>query len=98
MLQERALGDKWRAEQDLLSLELVKSEFPNTKQGILSAMSSEFDPLGIAMPYVIKAELIIQKLWKRHIAWDDELPNDILQKWQSWKEGLKASQTIMVPR
>ena len=46
-------------------------------------MSSEFDPLGIAMPYVIKAKLIIQKLWRRHIAWDDELPSDILQKWQS---------------
>ena len=29
--QERALGVKWCAEQDLLSLNPVKSEFPNTK-------------------------------------------------------------------
>ena len=50
------------------------------------------------MPYVIKAKLIIQEPWRRHIAWDDELPNNILQKWQSLKEGLKASQTIMIPR
>ena len=48
--QERALGVKWCAEQDLLSLEPGKSEFPNTKRGILSAMSSVFDPLGIAVP------------------------------------------------
>ena len=86
--QERALGVKWCV--DLLSLEPVKSEFPNTKRGILSATSSVFDPLGIAAPYVIQAKLIIQELWRRHIAWDDVLPNDILQKWQSWKEGLKA--------
>ena len=96
--QERALGVKWCTEQDLLSLEPVKSEFPNTKRGILSATSSVFDPLGIAAPYVIKAKLIIQELWRRHIEWDDELPNDILQRWQCWKEGLKASQKIAIPR
>ena len=96
--QERASGVKWCVEQDLLSLQPAKSEFPNTKRGILSATSSVFDPLGIAAPYVIKEKLIIQELWRCHIAWDDKLPNDILQKWQSWKEGLKASRTIMIPR
>ena len=96
--QERALGVKWCAEQDLLSLEPVKSEFPNTKRGILSAMSSVFDPLGIAVPYVIKGKLIIQELWRRQIDWDDELPDDILHKWQSWKESLKSLRTIMIPR
>ena len=47
--QERALGVKWCVEQDLLSLGPVKSEFQNTKRGILSATSSVFDPLGIAL-------------------------------------------------
>jgi len=77
----------------------VKSVFPNTKREILSATSSVFDPLGIAAPYVVKAKLIIiQELWRRNIDWDDELPDDILQKWQSWKEGLKSSRTITIPR
>lgn len=80
--QERALGVKWCAEQDLLSLEPAKSKFPNTKRGILSATSSVFDPLGLAAPYVIKAKVIIQELWRRQIEWDSELPNDILQKRQ----------------
>ncbi len=95
--QERALGVKWCAEQDLLSLEPVKSEFPNTKRGILSSTSSVFDPLGLAAPCVIKAKLIIQELWRRAIDWDDELSNDILQKWQSWKESLKTSRTTAIP-
>ena len=96
--QGRALGVKWCVEQDLLCLEPVKSEFPNTKRGILSATSSVFDPLGLAAPYVMKAKLIIQELWRRHIEWDEELPDDILQRWQSWKDGLKTSQIIAVPR
>ncbi|XP_022799870.1 uncharacterized protein LOC111337773 [Stylophora pistillata] len=60
--QERVLGVKWCAEQDLLSLEPAKSKFPNTKRGILSVTSSVFDPLGLTAPYVIKAKLIIQEL------------------------------------
>lgn len=98
MPQERTLGVKWCAEQNRLSIEPVKSEFQNIKRGILSTSSSVFDSLDIAVPYVIKAKLIIQELWRRHTEWDDELPNDILQKWQSWKEGLKASRTIAIPR
>lgn len=46
----------------------------------------------------MKAKLIIQELWRRHIEWDEELPDDILQRWQSWKDGLKTSQIIAVPR
>ena len=37
--QEKDLGIKWCAGQDLLSLEPVKSEFPNTKRGIFDSMS-----------------------------------------------------------
>ena len=96
--QERALGVKWYTEQDFLCLQPVKSGFPDTKRGILSAACSVFDPLGFAAPYVIQAKLIIQELWRRQIDWDEELPDEILQGWQSWKDGLKSSQIIAVPR
>lgn len=54
----------------------MRSEFPNTKRGVLSATSSVFEPLGLAAPYVIKAKLIIQEYWSRQIKWDEVLPND----------------------
>lgn len=75
----------------------MRSEFPNTKRGVLSATSSVFEPLGLAAPYVIKAKLIIQKNWRRQIKWDEVLPNDIPQQWQVWKNALKTSQPIAVP-
>ena len=96
--QERALGVKWYTEQDFLCLQLVKSGFPDTKRGILSATSGVFAPLGFAVPYVIREKLIVQELWRRQIDWDEELPDEILQSWQSWKHGLKSSQIIAVPR
>lgn len=36
LLQERVLGVKWCAEEDLSSLKPMKSEFPKTKQQALS--------------------------------------------------------------
>ena len=54
--QERAPGVKWCAVEDLPSLKPVRSEFPNTKRGVLSTTSSLFEPLGLAAPYVIKAK------------------------------------------
>ena len=36
LLQERVLGVKWCAKEDLLSLKPMKSEFPKTKQQALS--------------------------------------------------------------
>ena len=89
--QERALGVKWCAVQALLSLKPKRSEFPNSKRGVLSATSSVFEPLGLAAPYVIKAKLIIQEHWRRQIKCDKVLPNDSLKKWQVWKNGLKTS-------
>ena len=95
--QERALGVKWCAVEDLPSLKPVRSEFSNTKRGVLSTTSSLFEALGLAAPYVIKAKLIIQEHRRRQIKWDEVLPNDIPQQWQVWKNGLKTLQPIAVP-
>lgn len=40
----------------------VKSEFSNTKRGVLHVTGSVFDPLVLAAQYLIKTKLIIQEL------------------------------------
>ena len=49
-------------------------------------------------PYVLKAKLIVQELWRRQIEWDEVLPDDMLQQCQIGEGGLKISQPIAVPR
>ena len=55
----------------------MKSEFSNTRRGVLRVTGSVFDPLALAAPYLIKAKLIIQELQRCQIEWDDVLPNNI---------------------
>ena len=50
---KRALGVLWDPKQDALKIRTVSKEVPNTKRGILSFVSSVFDPLGILSPSLI---------------------------------------------
>ena len=50
---------------------------PLTKHGILSAVSSLYDPMGVVCPIVLEAKKVLQKLWKLNLGWDNEIPEDL---------------------
>ena len=93
---ERALGMIWDINQDTLTFKPVTREYPNSKRGILSLVSSVFDPLGILTPSLLELKLIIQELWKLKIDWDSKIPLEIKTRWIKWKSGLgKISQVSL---
>ena len=61
-------------------------------------MSKFFDPLGLQAPVLIKAKILMQDVWKRHIKWDDPLPEDLLSRWLIIRTDLDAATTTSVPR
>ena len=52
---ERALGVLWNVEKDVFQFEVFKPDKPATKRGILSAISSLYDPMGFVCPVVLEA-------------------------------------------
>ena len=60
---ERTLGILWVPEQDVLRVKVINKEAPDTKRGIMSFVSSIFDPLGILTPALIDPKCIKQDLW-----------------------------------
>ena len=44
---EKALSIYWNTEEDCLGFEVTLKERPNTKRGMLSVVSSIYDPLGL---------------------------------------------------
>ena len=95
---ERALGVLWDPKQDVLKIKTVNKEVPNTRRGILSFISSIFDPLGILSPSLIDPKQIIQDLWKQNIDWEEQIPADILQRSQKWKSTLKKLESVKISR
>ena len=51
-----------------------------TKRHFLSVVASVFDPLGLISPVVVACKLVLQKIWRSKLRWDDLLPADIAEE------------------
>ena len=68
---EHTLGLKWSVESDVFFFQFSDPGKPVTKRGILSTVSSVFDPLGIVSPVTLLGRLLLQKLCSLSCGWDD---------------------------
>ena len=69
--EERALGILWNTETDTLSFKIKTKERPTTRRGMLSTVSSIYDPLGFVAPILLKPKALLQRLCRLNLAWDD---------------------------
>ena len=47
---------------------------------------------------MLEPKLIIPELWRRNLAWDEQLPEDIKQRWLAWKRNIPSLAKIKIPR
>jgi len=70
---ERALGIRWDVETDTFGLKISLKDKPSTRRGILSIVSSIYDPLGFAAPFILPAKRLLQNLCRRGLGWDNSV-------------------------
>ena len=78
---ERTLSVQWDVEKDAFLFKVREPHQPPTKLGILSAVSSLYDPMGFVCPVVLEAKKFLQRLWKLNLGWDDLIPEDLQSLW-----------------
>lgn len=71
-------------------------ERPLTRRGILSTVSSFYDPLGILAPVVFTAKRILQDLCRNRLGWDDVIPAVVAQEWIDWMKELHQLEGIIL--
>ena len=98
LISERTLGLIWNIEIDTFTFKLVIKDLPDTKRGILSIVSSVFDPLGILTPSLIEANYIIHHLWREKVDWDKPILTYLNKRWNLWKQEMNSISTISLPR
>ena len=79
---ERALGVQWAIESDMFGFMFVIKDQPLTRRGILSTISSVYDPLGIAAPFLLVGKKILQDLCQTKLGWDDEICEEFRVRWE----------------
>ena len=79
------LGLQWNTCTDVLSFpqrEIKPNDTtPVTKRSVLQGASRQYDPLGWLAPVTIRAKLLIQELWRKQVAWDDPLEQELQNDW-----------------
>ena len=96
---ERALGVHWCVESDTFGFRILVKDKPLTRRGILSIVSSIYDPLGFAAPFALIAKKLLQDLCREErLGWDDQLPDCYLRRWEKWRNELPSLERLSFPR
>ena len=85
---ERALGTFWSMEEDSFFFRLSLKQKPITRRGMLSTVYGIYDILGLISPVIITAKMLLQKLCKSKVGWDEPIGEEIAQHWSDWLESL----------
>lgn len=93
------LGLHWDPVRDELFYKLRLDDSTSaTKRQALSVTARLYDPTGMLGPVVAKAKIFIQTLWKRGLAWDAPLPDELLAEWLTFRNGLRRLESLRIPR
>ena len=95
---ERALGVHRNVETDKFQYNVCIREKPATRRGILSVISSIYDPPGMAAPFILNAKLILQRLYRERLRWDEEIPEKEVKNWRKWLDELETLKEFEVDR
>ncbi|KAF0751198.1 Uncharacterized protein FWK35_00016915, partial [Aphis craccivora] len=97
----KILGLLWCPERDVFKYKIeitALNDLPVTKRNILSQIASLFDPLGLVGPIVIRAKILMQKLWQLQCDWDKPVPIVIQKEWKSYVSSLNYLRELEIPR
>ena len=95
---ERALGVQWCVETDTFQFRMILQDKPLTRRGILSTVSSVYDPLGFLFPFTLIGKQILQQLCRDKAEWDDPVPDELRIKWEKWRKDLLHLEQLKIPR
>ena len=96
----KTLGVLWLATEDVFTFksDCVLKKFQPTKRNFLKRIATLFDPLGMLSPFIVRAKVLMQKIWIAGMDWDDTLPEELSMKMKSWFKELPELCRLRVPR
>ena len=95
---ERALGIQWCIESDVFQYKIALKNHSCTRRGMLSMISSIYDPLGFLAPVLLEGKRLLQMLCRDKIDWDDPVSDHVRSRWEKWISELLHVGSLSVPR
>jgi hypothetical protein len=67
---ERTLGVGWDTQRDNFVFIVRQRPSAQTRRQLLSIIASLFDPLGFLAPFLVRAKILLQRIWQLGLTWD----------------------------
>lgn len=96
----KTLGIFWDSKDDaiLYSVEASAKTSRVTKRSISSVIARIYDPLGLLAPVIVRAKILLQRVWSLKVDWDEALPADLHSEWNRYYTRLSLLNEIRFPR
>jgi hypothetical protein len=96
----KTLGVLWSPKDDVFQFKINQPNEKDqiTKRSFLRNIATLFDPLSLLSPYVIRAKVLLQKMWIAGLDWDDPVKADLEYEARKWFSELPQLTNIKVER
>ncbi|XP_060831545.1 uncharacterized protein LOC132915753 [Bombus pascuorum] len=96
----KTLGVYWRSSDDsILYSVAAMANIPHvTKRSISSVIARIYDPLGLLAPVIVRAKILLQRVWALKVDWDESLPADFHSEWSRYYSQLALLNNISFQR
>lgn len=104
---EKVLGMWWSTQSDTFSYsvsykkindDILNGKRRPTKREVLRTLMSVFDPLGFLASFLVLLKILLQRIWRSNIEWDEEIGDELYDDWLLWTKLLPAVAKIEIPR
>ena len=99
---EKVLGVKYSFGKDKFFFEAKKEKLNvevKTKRGMLKALASMYDPLGIVSPYILEGKLLLSGVMKdKKLGWDNLIGKDTKKNFEKFLKGVEALSQYTIDR
>lgn len=69
-----------------------------TRREVLSIVMSIIDPFGYLANIHVYAKIFLQSLWSMPLGWDDQLLDNVAERWYAWESKMENISNISIRR
>ena len=100
---DKTLGIIWDNEKDVFVFDFSQlvqegKKLEPTKRNVLKILSSFYDPIGLIQPIIISLKILMQRICKHKLNWDETLPGELSKEWNFVLDSLESIGTLPVNR
>ncbi|XP_041449058.1 uncharacterized protein LOC121404136 [Drosophila obscura] len=96
----KALGLIWEPQRDnfLFTFAPQIGVGKHTKRSVLSTIARCYDPMGLIGPTLTRAKIIMQRMWRDKLHWDESLPQPLESAWTEFCKDFATVGNATFPR